>query len=438
MRHLLILAAFTNLVGCKSGLLDPAQWGTFRYFGELTGVPEVEWNEENNNELLLEVVPPVSDREGNIYVLYEDPNGDSVAYVGKSRGGWTQGCKAEEEELPHTDAEDSRIHGFLGTAKNRAWLWVGDALVEVNGVTGQCNQVLDADPLTVTDLKFVAAVPYVHETPARRTLVGWVQGVNDAYNRLPPYQVVVDLDLGRYVAYNEFEPTTARCVDVLGVGANQKDEEGVIVVAYNLDGERHVEGRIIDAAGNTRAIVDIDLEESDVYACEADDSLAPEPSVLGQIQANDDGIYAGILTNGKLLAFNERGGDSRDLPDFDVQGLLRLDGDLYVSGTHDDRPVVGLVGKDGQISEVLEWKTSENAARALQGKISVLDQRYQPAEPIAWRSPVTAMGSWPFISPYPLDEYALDTTGWLIAGPSFDSTMVRTAVAFGPVGIAIP
>jgi len=433
-----MLAALTTTVGCKSGLLKAAEWGTFRYFGELTGVPEVEWDEENNNEVLLELVPPISDRQGNIYVLYEDPNGDSVAYVGTARGGWTQGCQAEEKELPHTPAEATRIHGFLGTADNRAWLWVGDALVEVSGETGQCNQVLDADPLTVTDLKFIAAVPYVHETPARRTLVGWIQGVNDAYNRNPPFQVVVDLDLGRYVAYNEFQPSDASCIDVLGVGANPADEEGVIVVAYNLDGERKVEARIIDSAGNNRVVADIALEESEVYPCEADDSVAPEPRVIGQIQSNDQGIYAGILSNGELLAFNEKGGDSRELPDFNAQGLVRLDGELWVSGTHEDRPVLGKVQADGQVNEVVQWTTSENAARALQGKISVLDQRYQPAEPIAWRSPVTAMGSWPFISPYPLDEYALDTTGWLIAGPSFDSTMVQTAVAFGPVGISIP
>ena len=77
-----MLAGLTGTVGCKSGLLNSGEWGTLRYFGELTGIPEVEWDEEDNNEALLELIPPISDRNGNIYVLYEDPNGDSVVYVG--------------------------------------------------------------------------------------------------------------------------------------------------------------------------------------------------------------------------------------------------------------------------------------------------------------------------------------------------------------------
>ena len=70
--------------------------------------------------------------------------------------------------------------------------------------------------------------------------------------------------------------------------------------------------------------------------------------------------------------------------------------------------------------------------------VGVLDQRYQPAEPIEWESPVTAISEWPFISPYPIDQYAIDTTGWIVAGPSFESTLTRTAVAFGPVGMTVP
>ena len=51
---------------------------------------------------------------------------------------------------------------------------------------------------------------------------------------------------------------------------------------------------------------------------------------------------------------------------------------------------------------------------------------------------MTAIGSWPFMTPHPLDAYALETTGWLIAGPSFESVQVRTALAFGPVGMTVP
>ena len=101
-------------------------------------------------------------------------------------------------------------------------------------------------------------------------------------------------------------------------------------------------------------------------------------------------------------------------------------------------PVVGRIQSNGNVEEVREWVSSKEAALNLKGSVEILDQRYQPAEPDKWRDPVTAIGSWPFISPYPLDVYAIETTGWLVAGPSFKSTLTRTAVAYGPVGISVP
>ena len=432
-----LLAATAMTVGCQAGTLESGDWGTLRYFGELTGSPEARLDEDDS-DLRLELIPPTSDRDGNVYVMYEDINGNSIVYVGHALSGWSKGCPAGEEPLPHATATEAQVHGFLGTSDSKAWYWTGDALAQVNGKTGECKQILDKDPLTVTDLRVVAAVPYVHETPARRTLTAWVQGVNDAYNRLPPYQVVVDLDLRRYVAYNAFEPEDATCVDVLGIGSNDEQEEGVIVVAYNFDGNRRVEARTINAQGDTVGIAPIVMSNSDLYVCSDSGNETPEPKIIGQLQANDDGVYAGLLSNGQMLAFNEEGGSSRTLPNFEAQGMIKKNGDLWISGVADGRPVLGKVQPSGSVETVIRWESSELAAQGLQGEVSVLDQRYQPAEPIAWDSPVTAMGEWPFISPYPIDEYAIDTTGWLVAGPSFESTLTRTAVAFGPVGITVP
>ncbi|MEC8191376.1 MAG: hypothetical protein VX127_01495 [Myxococcota bacterium] len=431
-----LIAAPALIVGCQAGTLESGEWGKLRYFGELTGTPEARIDDESLEPLKL--IPPASDRDGNVYVLYEDINGNSIVYVGQALSGWSKGCPAGEEPLPHASANDAQIHGFLGTSDTMAWYWTGDALAQVNGTTGECKQILDKDPLTVTDLRVIAAVPYVHETPARRTLTAWVQGVNDAYNRLPPYQVVVDLDLRRYVAYNAFEPSDANCVDVLGVGSNEAREEGVVVVAYNIDGERRVEARTIDSQGDTTNVAPLIVNGSEFYVCSDSENRTPEPTVVGQLQANANGVYAGLLSNGQMLAFNEDGGSSRTLPNFDALGMLQHEGDLWVTGVADGRPVLGKVQPSGSVETVIRWESSEKAAQGLQGQIAVLDQRYQPAEPIGWENPVTAMGPWPFISPYPIDEYAIGTTGWLVAGPSFESTLTRTAVAFGPVGITVP
>jgi hypothetical protein len=436
MRHSFLITAAAVTMGCKSGTLESGEWGTLRYFGEPTGSPEARIDDEN--EPLLELIPPTSDRDGNVYVLYEDINGNSIVYVGQSLSGWSKGCPADEEPLPHAGPQEPQIHGFLGTSDSRAWYWTGDAIVQASGNTGECKQILDKDPLTVTDLRVVAAIPYVHETPARRTLTAWVQGVNDAYNRMPPYQVVVDLDLRRYVAYNEFQPSNATCIDVLGVGGSEEREEGVIVVAYNYDGQREVEARVIDYKGDTVGIVPLTMDDSRYYACTDSQNETPEPRILGQLQASDSGVYAGLLTNGQMLAFNGEGGSSRDLPNFSAQGVVRYGGDLWITGIADSRPVAGKIQASGSVDTVVRWESSEKAAQGLQGMVGVLDQRYQPAEPIEWESPVTAMAEWPFISPYPIDQYALDTTGWIVAGPSFESTLTRTAVAFGPVGMTVP
>lgn len=424
--------------GCKSGTLNSGEWGKLRYFGELSGVAPV-LDTDDDLQLPLELIPPVSDRSGNVYVLHERSTDDSVVYVGEALGGWSRGCPPEENPLPHRTTGEAHVHGFLGTSEDMAWFWAGDALVQVSGATGECKQVLDKDPLTLTDLRVVAALPYVHETPARRTLNAWVQGSNDAQSRNPPYQVVVDLDLRRYVSYAPFEPAEATCVDVLGVGANAEHEEGVVVVAYNLDGARAVEARKINPEGMTTDRITLDLGDTDPFVCDASDAEgAPEPKILGQLQANDAGIYAGLLSNGQLLSFHTGGGSAKDLPNFDVQGMVKQDGALWVTGTADGRPVAGEVIGAGMVSSVIRWKSSERAAANLQGSVEILDERYSPAEPVRWTNPVTAIGSWPFMTPHPLDVYAIETTGWLIAGPSFESIETRTAVAFGPVGMTVP
>ncbi len=423
--------------GCKSGTLESGEWGTLRYFGELEGIAPVRESVDDLQQPLV-LVPPVSDRDGNIYVLHEQITKDAVVYVGDPYGGWSRGCPPYEDPLPNALQSEPQAHGFLGTSQDMAWFWSGDALVQVSGTTGECKQVIDKDPLTLTDLRIVAATPYIHETPARRTVNAWVQGSNDALDRKPPYQVVVDLDLRRYVTYSTFQPEDATCVDILGVGADPEAEESVVIVAYNRNGKRIQEARFLNPEGDTVGRSKLDMGSDDVFVCASlEAGPTPEPKVLGQLQANDDGVYAGLLSDGRLLTFNAGGGVAKSLPDFDVQGMARVGGKLYVTGTLDGRPIAAEV-RGSQVSDAVRWKASERAAAGLQASVSVLDERYSPAEPVKWQNPETAIGTWPFMTPYPMDTYAIETTGWLVAGPTFESTQIRTAVAFGPVGLTVP
>ena len=144
MRNLLFSIALLSSAGCRTGLLETGEWGTIRYFGELVGVAPERFDPEDDQPM-LELYPPTSDRSGNLYVLYEEPTGGSVVFVGEALGGWSKGCTADEEMLPHQDVTDPQVHGFLGSSDNMAWFWSGDALVQVSGETGACKQILDKD-----------------------------------------------------------------------------------------------------------------------------------------------------------------------------------------------------------------------------------------------------------------------------------------------------
>jgi len=450
MRHIWAISLALS-AGCQSGTLKSGEWGTLRYFGLMEGVVPVRDTEEDRQEPLV-VVPPMSDREGNIYVLNQRLTKDSAVYVGNPYGGWSPGCHPNDLPLPHATDDDPPLRGFLGSSTDMAWYWSGDALVEVSGKTGECKQVMNIDPFELYDLSFVAAVPYVHETPARRTAVAWVQSTESALDREPPRQVVVDLDLKRYVTESDFDPIDATCVEVLGVGANADRQEGVVVVAYNRGLTRFQEARFLDPMGATTQTVTLDMGITDYFDCngsisdsdsESDSELdivfdRPEPLLLGQMQSNDDGIYAGLLQNGELLSFSNSGGGSKELPNFSVEGMVKVNGELWVTGVADNQPVAGQMDGVGSVNDVVRWEASRRAASNLTGLIKVLDERYSPAEPVNWDSPVTAMGSFPLMSPFPLDAYAIETTGWLIGGPSFESGKTRTAIAFGPVGMTVP
>jgi len=85
------------------------------------------------------------------------------------------------------------------------------------------------------------------------------------------------------------------------------------------------------------------------------------------------------------------------------------------------------------------WEASSVANQQLNGTVSVLDDRSDPKRNVGWVDPTSAIGTFPFLSSHSLDTYANDTTGWLIAGPSFSGGGIpQTSVAFTPLGIRYP
>jgi hypothetical protein len=403
-----LLALAVALAGCVD-YLDPGEHGVMRYFGEVRG------------EAPLALLPPIADRDGNLYVLYGGRElGTALAFVGHAGGGWTSGCALHKG--------DSRgAHFWIGRAEDRAWYWSGDALVEVTGATGSCKAVLDKDPASNADLLFRGVIPFVKEAPSRTTAVALFQSPDDPL----PYQGVIDLGLGRYAEIRRFEPRDVEDVTVLGTGADASGEVGVMLVSYTRGGELVLEGRFLDDGGATTSVAPVS----------GGDPLAlGQDAVLGQLQVAASGLVAGLLVDGSMVLFDRNGGSVGSFGlDMTPVGVHRdADGSLWLVG-ESGGPVLARLGADGRPGATERWTSSERAAAEASGEVRVLDDRTDPRRYTTWDDPVSAMGSSPFLTPAPPLVYAQDTTAWLFAGPSYSvGGEPRTSVALAPVGISYP
>lgn len=411
----LLTALALATTGCIEELL-PGEFGTFRYMDNVRGAPPA-----------LGLYPPVSDRDGNAYVLWNGHELDEgVAqvrlYVGHAGGGWTASCDLNPPDPLGQFSADHIIHGFVGRAQGRAWFWVDQWLMGATGQTGGCFSVLRTDPSSAAVLYFYAVVPWVRETPTRTTAIGWIWSVTDAV----PYQVVIDLNTRKYIAVEEFQPDSASDIAVLGVGADPDEEEGVVVVRFTHNTVVRTEARFMDKDGVT-------FDEVSIGGL---DTL-PAYGIVGHLQSSDAGMYAGLDVEGQLLVLDHSGGARKSIGGMTPVGLHKWEGELYLVGESNGKPKIAHIDDDGDIGKVRTWDASEEAADALDGKIEVIDDRSLPSTLTTWKSPRTAIGSHPFLHRHSLDHYADGTTTWLVAGPGWTTAgSPKTAVAYAPVGIS--
>ncbi len=365
----------------------------------------------------MRLIPPASDRDGNVYVLYGSRDLlENTVYVGHRLGGWSGGCS--------THRGDFGIHGFVGRTTSRMWYWAGDGLVAVDGETGGCSQVLASDPSSGTELAFVAVVPWVKDTPSRVTLTAMVQGTTDP----TPFLVSIDLDQQRYASLESFHASQAEDVIVLGTGADPETGVGYIAVSYTQADQRVDEVLVVGSDGALDDVIPLQLDEP------------PQAyMVQGFLQTSDAGLSVGLLTDGNLLMFDDDTGFVSSVDDLAPGGLLRYEGDLWLTGERENRPATVSLGKDGSQGNPQVWRASEDAYDALESGIRVLDERVVPASNAQWDEALSALHRFPLISPHPLDIYALETSGWLVAGPGYRTSVEGyTAVAFAPLGFKSP
>ncbi len=384
---------------------DAGEFGTFRFAGRAKGKPP------------LSLLPPVTDRAGNIYVLYGGINvPETAVFVGRIGGGWTTGCKL-------TKGDRFGAHGWVGFDEKRHWYWSGDALVSVAGDTADCHPVLDRDPGTDVNLQFKAVLPWVRDAPTRTTLVAFVQSPLDP----APYSALVDLEAEILTNIRGFEPADATDVIVVGTGADRVANVGFALVQYRVGEAFFVEGRFYDAEGDETA-----------QARVPSDALAPY-AVQGFLQSNSEGLVAGLLDGQRLVTFDRFGGRVSPINGFTPVGVHRWNDRLWIVGTDGGRPVVASIDTVGNVSGPEPWSASENAAGALRGPQEIRDDRSLPARFTTWNEVTTAIGQFPFLHAHSLTHHSNDVTLWLIAGPSYDTGGASiTAFAVAPVGISYP
>jgi hypothetical protein len=400
-----LLAAALGPVGCID-YLDSGELGQFRYFGDVRGAAP------------LRFAAPISDREGNSYVLFGDHISEITAYVGQVGGGWSGGCTLHENAA-------RGAHGWIGRAQERAWYWSGDALVGVDGRTGGCRDILDRDPFSLADIGFKSVIPWVKETPSRTTAVAMVRSPSDRV----PFYILIDLDIGVYTDHHEFEPRGASNVVSLGVGANPDDDYGFQVVRYEIgEGDIRVQGRFIDHLANVTDVVNI--TGLDEYG---------EDSVVGFMQQNRSGWVVGVLETGEVFTFDRKGGRIRDAGNLQAVGVHRWEDEVYVVGIGNGRPAIARVGPSGDIEAPQLWESSERTARALASSQRIMDDRIRPVRFVTWANPGQAVGEFPFLHPHSPHQYSIGTSLLLLAGPSYTTAGESfTSSALGPAGLTYP
>jgi hypothetical protein len=404
------IATIAALASSCASPLSAGEHGDFRFVGVVRG------------DFPLRILPPISDREGNLYTLYGSLDlPEATAFVSRAHGGSSLLCSI-------TKGDTFGPHGWVGFAESNAWYWSGGALVFVGG-DGSCGQILDRDPGTDSSLSFRAVLPWVRDAPSRSTVVALVQSPLDA----SPFTVLIDLNAQIFTSITAFTPEDATDVRVIGVGADRAARSGVVLLAYRLGEDDRLEARFYDEDAALVAIAPIRGGPLSEYG------------VAGYLQINAHGTVAGLVpgVNGaapSLVSFDRFGGAVTPLTaDMAAVGVHRWEGRLWLVGTAEDEPVLAPIDDKGNTGTPVRWDASVRTAAGLAGPLSLIDDRSAPSRRTTWASVRPATGVFPFLHAHSSTEHAEGTTITVIGGPQFESGgSKRTSFAVVPIGISYP
>jgi hypothetical protein len=362
----------------------------------------------------MRLLPPVTDREGNVYVAYgSSETTDSSVWVGHVDGDWSGPCSAHR-------GSSVGIHGFVGRDDTRSWLWSGEGLYELRGDNGACAEVLSTDPVTGTSLTFLGVVPGVIDRPSQTAISALVIGAEDPL----PFHVSLDLNRSNWLSISNFEPSDSENVHVLGTGFAGK-EEGLFLVQYTQGGATVVEAIHVDDDGIPQKRTPVAWSDGE--------------EVSGFLVRSDSGLWAGVTHTGGLVLIGAAGGEIRTGVGMTVTGVHVQDGDLWAVGALEGVAHIAEVLSDGALGGIVQWDSAIALKAELAEGITVLDQRSGSWLDSDWMGVQSAISGNVLTSAHPLDAYADGATGWLVAGPSYDATTEPiTSVAFAPAGFSLP
>lgn len=397
-----LVAMVAVLAGCVEGL-DPGELGPARHVGVVRG------------QAPLELLPPAVDRNGNLYVVRGAAGLPEIdVFIGGAGGGWIHACAV-------TEGMDGGVHGWIGATDDDAWLWAGTAIFELDGARGDCERVLERDAATGTRLDFLAVVPHVRETVSAATAVALVRGGDGGV-----YRALLEVDAGDLRRVWPFEPGGARDVTVRGVGYDRAGDRGVVLVSYDTGAGASHELRFYSSGGRLTALVPVAGDLGDAR-------------VAGAIAVGADGLVAAVLDDGRLVRGAGDVAGVAEVPSMTPVGAHAHRGAVHLVGYAGGQPVAARLAATADVVDPVPWALSTDVAARFAAGLAVVDERASRHEYVRWDGARTALGRQPFVTAHDPRDYAVGVTGWLVAGPGYDSGGVEyTAIAHLAVGIEYP
>lgn len=390
-RRTLVVLVLAVTSACVSGL-EPGELGTGRAIGAYPGEPAA-------------VLPPMTDLVGNVYVATGMPDvtgapQPGTVLVAGARGGWSAGCATG-------DGPRGGARGWLGATAERGWLWTEAALIEIDAVTGDCTTKLDRDPVSTSDVTFVAAASVVTETVSGTyALAAITTGAAPQ-----PTLVAIDLDLGVIRASAPLGDVT-----VLGGGA-AADGRGLFLVR--------------EAAATQLLVVtsgDLGITRHRVSG--------EGSGVQGGLAGGFDGTYAGVLANGTLLV-----GTADDLRIESVPGAIGIERDdddrLWLTGAAAGEPWIAPLAR-GDLGAPVPWNLAAQVRDTLADGLVVIDERSGQRTASRWIAR-SALGDLPLVSAHAAPAYGVGARVLLVGDRPVDRGGIPySQLAIVPVGVTWP